>query len=171
MTNALRFARNSVAALALSAAVATAPASARPYYWGGGYHHYYRGGGIGLGGALLGAAIIGGIAVAASDHDRDYAPAYDGGPPPPVVYGTRGAPVDTAEAGPVGDCSRAAEDQAEHDSGGRARVSGIDRVDPIDGGANVLGYLEIDHGRQAPVDRIGFSCRAAYGRVTGIRLG
>ena len=35
----------------------------------------------------------------------------------------------------------------------------------LDGGANVLGYLEIDQS-QAPVERIGFSCRAAYGRVT-----
>ena len=152
---------------ALSVALAAAPVAARPYY-GGGYHHYYHGGGIGLGGALLGAAIIGGIAIAATDHPRDYA--YDDGPPPPVVYGERGAPAEAREGGPVGDCSRAVEAEAQR-GGGWARVTGIDRVDPIDGGANVLGYLEIDHGRQAPVERIGFSCRAAYGRVTGVRLG
>ena len=168
----------SAAALALAGVTlgAAAPAEARyhgGYYGHGGYHHYH-GGGIGLGGALLGAAIIGGIAVAASNADRGPPVVYGDAPPPPrdgyAVY-DRGAPVDeSAESGPVGDCSRAVEQTAEQ-RGGEAHVAGIDRVEPIDGGANVLGYLEIDRGRDAPLERVGFSCRAAYGEVTGVRIG
>ncbi len=167
-----------VTAAVLSLAVAGTPVAARPYYGHGGYHHY-RGGGIGLGGALLGAAIIGGIAVAASNNDRNdreyYAPAYgDNGyvnEVPPPVYGQGYAPSSGEAAGsPVDDCSRAAEQSAEG-RGGRARVTGIDRVDPIEGGANVLGTLELDRGQGYPVQRMGWSCRAAYGEVTGIRLG
>lgn len=163
-------------AAALSLAVASAPVAARPYYGHGGYRHYH-GGGIGVGGALLGAAIIGGIAIAASNNnrrDREYAPAYgedgyvDQAPP---VYGQGYAPSSEDAAGsPVDDCSRAAERSAEG-RGGRARITGIDRVDPIEGGANVLGTLELDRGQGYPVQRMGWSCRAAYGEVTGIRLG
>ena len=170
-------------AAVLSLAVASAPVAARPYYGHGGYHRYH-GGGIGVGGALLGAAIIGGIAVAASNNNRRdreyYAPAY--GEPgyadgsyvnqvPPPVYGQGYAPsAEDAAGSPVDDCSRAAEDSASA-RGGRARVTGIDRVDPIEGGANVLGTLELDRGQGYPVQRMGWSCRAAYGEVTGIRLG
>ena len=163
----------------LSLAVASAPVAARPYYGHGGYRHYHHGGGIGVGGALLGAAIIGGIAVAASNNDRRdrevYAPAYGeryvDGAPPPAVYGQgyAASPEDSAGS-PVDDCSRAAERSAQA-RGGYARVTGIDRVDPIEGGANVLGTLELDRGQGYPIQRIGWSCRAAYGEVTGIRLG
>ncbi|QXQ05805.1 hypothetical protein KX816_16550 [Sphingosinicellaceae bacterium] len=188
MTVANRIARNTGIALVLSLALASAPAEARRYGgYHGGYHNYHRGGGIGLGGALLGAAIIGGIAVAASNNNRDQPPVYYGDPSPqpgyaqgyePEVYGEAGPPPppealdgrNSAENGPVEDCTRAAEQQAET-RGGRAHVTGIDRVDPIEGGANVLGYLEIDRGQNAPLQRLGFSCRAAYGQVTGIRLG
>ena len=191
MTVANRITKTTAIALALSFALASTPAEARRYGgYHGGYHNYHRGGGIGVGGALLGAAIIGGIAVAASNsnNDRDYVPVYEGnggsgyapGYEPgyaPEVYGNAAPPPpdvrdgrDSAENGPVEDCTRAAEQQAET-RGGNAHVTGIDRVDPIEGGANVLGYLEIDRGQNAPVQRLGFSCRAAYGQVTGIRLG
>ncbi len=164
--------RTTAAALA-ALAVAASPAAARPYYGHGGYYggyHRYHGGGIGLGGALLGAAIIGGIAVAASNNDRNRDYGYDdGAPPPPAEYG-EAAPIVEGESGPVLDCTRAVEDTASQ-RGGRARVTGIDRVEPIDGGANVLGYVEIDNGGNYAITRTGFSCRAAYGRVTGVRLG
>ena len=62
--------------MALSLALVSAPLSARDYY-GGGYDHYHRGGGIGLGGALLGAAIIGSVAIAASNNNRQ--PVYEQG--------------------------------------------------------------------------------------------
>lgn len=166
----------------LSLALASAPVSARSYrgYHGGhgGYHHYHRGGGIGVGGALLGAAIIGGIAVAASNNNRDRgATVYDDTPRyadddrynGPEVYG-EGIDPQSAEAGPVEDCSRAVEREAQS-RGGLARVTGIDRVDPIEGGANVLGTLEINRGGDYAPQRLGWSCRAAYGQVTGVRLG
>ncbi len=184
--------RTTTAALAMAVALtSTVAADARPYRGGYGHHGYYRhhGGGIGVGGALLGAAIIGGIAVAASNANRDRSPVYQGnsGPPPegyadrdgydsrggydqPEVFDRDGTEVDEANAGPVEDCSRAAEREAQS-RGGYARVTGIDRVDPIEGGANVLGTLEVTHGSAAPAERLGWSCRAADGRVTGIRLG
>ena len=184
MTVANRITKTTAIALALSFALASTPAEARRYGgYHGGYHNYHRGNSIGVGGALLGAAIIGGIAVAASNNnrDREYAPVYQGDNGPgydqgyaPQVYGDAAPPppFDARQDanGPVEDCTRAVEQQAEN-RGGRAHVTGIDRVDPIDGGANVLGYLEIDRGRNAPIQRLGFSCRAAYGQVTGIRLG
>lgn len=165
----------------LSVMIASVPANARSYrgHGGhGGYHHYHRGGGgIGVGGALLGAAIIGGIAVAASNNNRDRATVYDetprydrdGGYDGPEVYG-EGIEPESADAGPVEDCSRAVEREAQA-RGGLARVTGIDRVDPIQGGANVLGTLEINRGGDYAPERLGWSCRAAYGQVTGVRLG
>jgi len=170
----MSFAFRTTAAALVSLAVVAAPVAARPYYGHGGYyrgHHHYNGG-IGLGGALLGAAIIGGIAIAASSDRRDRDYRYDDGPPPPVVYGEAAPPLQIVDGrpDPVLDCTRAVEDTASQ-RGGRARVTGIDRVDLIDGGANVLGYVEIDNGGDYAITRTGFSCRAAYGRVTGIRLG
>lgn len=176
--------RTTTAALAMAVALTSTVADARPYRGGYGHHGYYRhhGGGIGVGGALLGAAIIGGVAIAASNANRDRAPDYrDGGPPPqgydregyddaPDVYDRDSGPVEEADSGPVADCSRAAEQEA-RSRGGFARVTGIDRVDPIEGGANVLGTMEVTHGSAAPAERFGWSCRAADGRVTGIRLG
>ena len=187
--------------LVLSLALASAPVSARDWYRGGGYHgghNYHRGNGIGLGGVLLGAAIVGGVAIAASNnnryraYERGYDPrtggTYEGNggyvtSPPPGAYQNdgyqndayQGEPdgydrQDTAGGDPVEDCSRAAERQAQG-NGGFARVTGIDRVDDIDGGARVRGSVEVSRGAAAPVQRFGFSCSAAYGQVTSLRLG
>ena len=76
----------------------------------------------------------------------------------------------SAAGNPVEECSRAAERQAQT-GGGYARVTGIDRVDEIAGGANVRGRLQIDSGRAAPVRSLSFSCSASDGEVRNLRLG
>ena len=75
-----------------------------------------------------------------------------------------------ATSDPVQECSRAAERQAQH-GGGFARVVGIDRVDAIDGGANVRGRVEIDNGGSAARRSLSFSCSASFGEVTRFRFG
>lgn len=173
--------------MALSLALVSAPLSARDYY-GGGYDHYHRGGGIGLGGALLGAAIIGSVAIAASNNNRQ--PVYEQGYDPNTGgeyrsyggvqnyssqgYAGQGGPVyddEQAQNGdPVDACSRAAEREAQN-GGGFARVAGIDRVDTIRGGVRVRGSVDISSGDRGPGERVRFTCTAAYGNVTDLRLG
>ena len=174
--------------MALSLALVSAPLAARPYYHGG-YHHYHRGGGgIGLGGALLGAAILGGVAIAASNNNRQ--PVYEQGYDPNTGgeyrsyggvqgyegqgYSGQGGPgYDNQQAqngDPVDACSRAAEREAQN-GGGFARVAGIDRVDNIRGGVRVRGSLDINGGDRGGNQRIPFTCSAAYGDITDLRLG
>ncbi len=176
--------------LALSLAVATAPAAARDWrgnYGGGysGYHggHYRHGGGIGVGGALLGAAIIGGIAIAASNRDRSvsgYAPGYDGyrgGVAPAYGYdqsygydqqGYGGGYDRQAGADPVAACGREL-DRVTGTRGDRARVAGVDGVTPYDGGSTVRGTVEIDSSRGTQTR--GFSCNAGYDGEARVRIG
>lgn len=154
-------------------------------------------GGILLGAAVLGTA----AAIASdSRRDRDeprYEPQAYGGNTgyrsyddqyarndpravPRAVYGyddgdryadePSGYDEQSAAGDPVDDCSRAAERQAQN-GGGFARVTGIDRVDQVDGGANVRGRVQIDSGRAAPVRSMSFSCSARYGEVRSLRLG
>ncbi|WP_419814102.1 hypothetical protein [Glacieibacterium sp.] len=171
--------------LALSLALVSAPLSARDYYRGG-YHHYHRGGGgIGLGGALLGAAIIGGVAIAASNSNNNRQRVYEQGYDPNTggeyrsyggvqSYGGQGGPgYDDQQAqngDPVEACSRAAEREAQN-GGGFARVAGIDRVDNIRGGVRVRGSVDINGGDRSPSQRVPFTCSAAYGDITDLRLG
>ena len=164
------------ATLSLSA---VAPAAAGGYYhgggYGGGYGHgwggYHHDRGIGIGGVLLGAALIGGIAAIASQprapaYDNGYTP-YDGyrGGEPQGSYAEPGYDDRAAAGDPVEQCSRAAERAAQED-GRFARVTGIDRVENRDRGVRVRGTLQIDDG-----DHTRFDCTADYGRITALRLG
>lgn len=196
MNLAMRLATGTI----LSLALVSVPASARPYrgHYGGHYRHH-GGGGIGtLGGILLGAAVLGTVAAVASDNRREryepqpysgntgyrsYDDQYARNDPravPPAAYdyddGDRyadepsGYDEQSAAGDPVDDCSRAAERQAQN-GGGFARVTGIDRVDEIDGGANVRGRLQVEGGRAAVARSMSFSCSASYGEVRSLRLG
>ena len=189
MFNALRLVTGAVLALA----TVSTPVAARDYhgYRGGyGYRHHS---GIGVGGALLGAAIIGGIAVAASSANRDrydsrygysgtIAPSgygysdnyaqggydYQRGDDYHGDYGSQRGYDRYAGADPVDACARAVEREVAR-NGDRGRVSGIDSVDPYSGGNTVRGRVEIDRGGRG--EAIGFACNAnAQGR-TSLRLG
>ena len=153
-----------------------------------------------MGGILLGAVVLGTVAAVASQHHRRYTqrPTYGGdyGNGYGSSYGfedDRYAGVDpravpspangddyadepngydrrAATSDPVADCSRAAERQAQN-GGGFARVVGIDRADPVQGGANVRGRVEIGNGLAAARRSMSFSCSASFGEVTRFRLG
>lgn len=189
----------------LSLAVVATPVAARDYH--GNRHHYSHrhNNGIGVGGVLLGAAIIGGVAAIASSnrnrYDRGYGGynqgygnqgygGYDQGYGGySQGYGNQGyggygnqshGAYDQGYAGydqgsgygggvdPVQACARAAERQAQW-RGGYARVTGIDRVDPYNGGSVVRGSVEIDRGGYA--QRLRFSCTANYEGAARVRLG
>lgn len=178
----------------LSLAVVATPVTARDYY--GDNHRYsdrhHRG--IGVGGVLLGAAIIGGVAAIASANRNRYDRGYDGyrqgygsqGYVNQGYYGNQGygsqgyGAYDQGYAGydqgsgygggvdPVQACARAAERQAQY-QGGYARVTGIERVDPYNGGSVVRGSLQIDRGGYA--QRVRFACTANYDGEARVRFG
>ncbi len=168
--------------LVLSLAVATTPLAARDWHGGGGYNRGYHGGyrhhgGIGVGGALLGAAIIGGIAIAASNRDRT--PVYDGYRSAAPAYGYDqssgyeqqgyGGGYDArAGADPVGACGREL-DRVTGQRGDRARVAGVDGVTPYDGGSTVRGTVAIETARGS--ETRGFSCNASYEGEARVRIG
>lgn len=191
MFNVLRLATGAV----LAASVAAAPVAARDWNNGGyggygnhggyGYRHHN---GIGVGGVLLGAVILGGIAAAASSsrgrYDNRYAYGgvvpqqgygygYDNGyAPGGYAYGYgqgsggyQGGYERRAGADPVDACARAVEREVAQ-YGERGRISSVDRVDAYDGGSTVRGQVELDRG-----DTIGFACNANYQGRTSLRLG
>ena len=180
----------------LSLAVVATPVAARDYYSDN--HHYsdrhHRSNGIGVGGVLLGAAIIGSVAAIASANRNRYSRDYDGYS---RGYGSQGygnqgygsqgyggsqnyGAYDQGYAGydqgggygggvdPVQACARAAERQAQF-QGGYARVTGIDRVDPYNGGSVVRGSLQVDRGGYA--QRVRFACTANYDGQARVRFG
>lgn len=154
-------------------------------------------GGFLLGAAVLGTV----AAVASDNRRDRYEPRYEPQPSggyggygsyddqyarsdpraaPPQSYGyddgdtyadePSGYDTQSAEADPIDECSRAAERQAQG-GGGYARVTGIDRVDQIDGGANVRGRLQVENGRAAAARSMSFSCSASFGEIRSLRLG
>ena len=186
MFTALRLATG----LALSMAVATAPVAARDWHggYGGGYGYhggYHHDRGVGLGGVLLGAAIIGGVAAIASSNHRGryasgYAPGYGGSGYSEPAYGygqssydggyDRGSGYDQrAGADPVEACSREI-DRAAGERGDRARVTGIDDVRGYGGGSTVRGHVEIER-NYGGAERRGFSCNANYNGEARVRFG
>jgi len=200
MNFAMRIASGAVLSLALVSVPATARPYGG-YHGGYHHRHHGGGigtlGGILLGAVVLGTV----AAVANDNRRDRYEPRYEpqsyGGntgyrsyddqyasndpravPPPADGYDEgdnyadepNGYDQQSAAGDPVEECSRAAERQAQT-GGGYARVTGIDRVDEISGGANVRGRLQIDSGRVAPARSLSFSCSASNGEVTSLRLG
>ena len=181
--------------------VASGTAQARPWGYGGGYYggyhrHYYHHGCGGCG-FLLGAGIVGAIALAANSGPRereiyversapppypyDYPPeppvVYDAPPPPPPpppVNYNRGASNDRDAAVDV--CKVAAEREGEKYSS-RVRIDNIDDVrSQREGGYRVTGVVTIDKGgyndnRAGNIEHSRFDCTAAGGRVVAFRFG
>lgn len=199
MNLAMRLATGTMLSLALVSVPAAARPFRGDY--GRHYRHHGGNGIGTLGGILLGAAVLGTVAAVASSNRRDrYEPRYEPQPyggdtgyrsyddqyarndprAVPPAYGDddgeryadepTGYDDQSAAGDPVDDCSRAAERQAQN-GGGLARVTGIDRVDEIDGGANVRGRLQVDGGRSPVARSMSFSCSASYGEVRSLRLG
>lgn len=175
----------------LGATVASDIAQARPWGYGGRYYgrHHHRGG-DGLGNFLLGAGLVGAIAVIASgnrESDREVrTERYD---PPPAPEPGYDRPVrddrvwnDTSNSNryerdaAVDLCKVAAEREGERYSS-RVNIGTIEDVTmQKDGGYRVTGIVDIDKAgyngsKTSDREQTRFDCTAAGGRVVAFKFG
>jgi hypothetical protein len=161
---------------------AAGPAEARPGYWGhrgGGWHHR-GGGGVSFGDVVLGAAVIGGVAVAANgiangsgNRDRDRGGDYDRSVDDRDGEGWNGdhydngapradrAPASAEEDAAVDRCARA----ASAEMGNGAEVRGIRLVDRDGEGWRVEGDVAEQRGYEQS-----FVCGTRGDRVDFVQL-